>query len=153
MRRAVTQEEAEGFIDAYFGRYPGVKTYMESNVKEAREKGYVTTLLARRRYLPEIVSNNTARRGFAERAACNTPIQGSAADIIKLAMVHIFNELRKRKLSAKMILQVHDELVFEVPRDELEEVRGLVREKMEEGVELTVPIKVSMKVGKNWLDM
>jgi DNA polymerase-1 len=112
----------------------------------------VTTLLNRRRYLPDILSENVRVREFAERTAINTPIQGTAADLIKVAMVRIWRELRKRGLKTKMILQVHDELVFDVPKEELEEVKELVRTEMENAIHLDVPVKVEIGVGRNWLE-
>ena len=126
---------------------------MDTVVEKARDDGYVTTLLSRRRYLPELRSKNVPRRKFAERTAMNTPIQGTAADIIKLAMVDVARGLETRGLRARMILQVHDELVFDVPKDELREVADLVRETMESAVDLDVPLKVDVKAGRNWLEL
>ena len=146
----IGRKEAQEFIDHYFARYPKVKGFMEERIAEAREKLYVTTLLGRRCAIPEIRSRNGAVRGYAERNAVNYPIQGSAADIIKVAMVRIFARLRREGLGAKMVLQVHDELVFDVPEAELEAVRSLVREEMEGAVELDVPLVVDIGVGKNW---
>jgi DNA polymerase-1 len=146
-------EKAEEFITAYFARYPKVKTYMQEQIELAGEKGYVTTLLNRRRYIPEIKSANQMLRQFAERTAINTPIQGSASDLIKLAMLEIQRQLKEAGLKTKMILQVHDELVFEVCKPELEKIKHLVKEKMENVMKLRVPIKVDTKVGKNWLEM
>ena len=144
--------KAKEFIDAYFEKYGRVKTFLEGLVDGARANGYVTTILNRRRYLPEINSQNNSVRQFAERAAINAPIQGSAADIIKIAMINIHNILKEKKLGSKMILQVHDELVFEVPGDETEEMKKIVRKGMEEVIKLTVPVKVQVKVGNNWLE-
>ncbi len=149
----ISQEEASDFIDAYFSRYPGVRDYILSQIERARKEGYVTTILGRRRYIPEINSNNSGMRQFAERQAINTPVQGSAADLIKKAMVDIFCEIRKSGLKSKLILQIHDELVFEVPKPELDELIKLVRQKMEGCVKFSVPIKAVAKVGKNWLEM
>jgi len=146
-------EKAGVFIDSYFQRYPGVKTFIEDCIEEARQQGFVTTLLNRRRYIPEINSENINIRNFAERTATNTPIQGSAADLIKLAMIEIQKELEALKLKTLMILQVHDELVFEVPKEELDEVKELVRGRMENIMKLTVPIKVNISVGRNWLEL
>jgi DNA polymerase-1 len=143
-------QEAAMFIDVYFKRYPRVKEYIDQMIELAREQGFVTTLLGRRRYIPEINGSNRQKREFAERTAINTPIQGSAADLIKVVMIDIDKELKKRK--SKMILQVHDELVFEVHKDELDEVREMVRDKMENTVDLEVPIKVDINVGENWLE-
>lgn len=149
----VSRSQAKQYIDSYFARYAGVKNYLERTVAEAREKGYVTTLMKRRRYLPDINSRNRTLRQFAERTAMNTPIQGSAADIIKLAMVNVHRELKRRRLRTRLILQVHDELIFEVPEEELEEVKTLVQQGMEKVLSLRVPLKVDLKVGPNWLEM
>ncbi|MBI4335639.1 MAG: DNA polymerase I [Candidatus Omnitrophica bacterium] len=148
----IAVEKAQEFIDRYFARYPLVKAYMEDCVEAARDRGYVTTLLNRRRYIPEINSENINVRNFAERTAINTPIQGAAADLIKLAMIEIHRELETKKLRSLMILQVHDELVFEVPEGELEGLKGLARDKMENIMKLSVPIKVNISAGKNWLE-
>ena len=146
----MTIQEAAAFIDVYFKRYPRVKEYIQQMIELAREQGFVTTLLGRRRYIPEINSSNRQKREFAERTAINTPIQGSAADLIKVVMIDIRKELKKRK--SRMILQVHDELVFEVHKDELDEVREMVKDKMENTVDLEVPVKVDIGVGENWLE-
>jgi DNA polymerase-1 len=145
----MTPKEASMFIDIYFKRYPKVQAHLENLIEKAREDGYVSTLLGRRRYIPEIDSTNRQKREFAERVAINTPHQGSAADLIKVVMIEIAKKLRDRK--SEMILQVHDELVFEVHISELEEIKEMVRDKMENTVKLKVPIKVDIKVGKNWL--
>jgi DNA polymerase-1 len=149
----ISFEEAQGFIDAYFLRYPKVKEYIEKQIKRAGEQGFVTTLLGRRRYIPEINNKNQGIRQFAQRQAVNTPIQGSASDLIKLAMIQIHKEIKKKGLGTKMILQIHDELVFDVPCEELKELARLSKEKMENVLELDVPIKVDIKIGKNWLEM
>ncbi|MBO8138280.1 MAG: DNA polymerase I [Desulfotomaculum sp.] len=149
----VSRAEARRYIDNYFSRCPGVKNYIDRTVKEAKEKGYVTTLLNRRRYLPDLFSPNRMARNFGERAAMNTPIQGSAADIIKLAMIRIDRELEKRNLKTKMVLQVHDELIFDVPKNELPEVIDLVKECMENAVVLDVPLEVDIKVGPSWYEV
>ena len=146
----IPTREAQVFIDNYFARYPGIKTFMESKKAEAREKQYVTTLLGRRCAVPEILSQNGAIRGYAERNAINYPIQGSAADIVKVAMVRIHRRLAEEGLKARMVLQVHDELVFDVPEVELEQVRELVRSEMEGAVALSVPLLVDIGVGGNW---
>ncbi|OPX24363.1 MAG: DNA polymerase I [Candidatus Latescibacteria bacterium 4484_107] len=144
--------EAREFIEAYFAQYPGVKAYTDRMIAEAREQGYVTTMLGRRRYLPEILSSNRQMREFAERTAVNTPVQGTSADLIKRAMIHIHRRLGAEKLRAKMILQVHDELVFEVPKEELDHVKALVVAEMEGALKLSVPVKVDVGVGANWLE-
>lgn len=151
-RLDISREEAQQFITNYFIQYPKVNEYIIRIITEARQKGYVTTLLSRRRYLPEINSDNRNRREFAERTAINTPIQGTAADLIKVAMINIWRKLRERGLQARMIMQVHDELVFEVPKSEVDVVRELVRREMEEAIDLEVPIKVDIGVGPNWLE-
>jgi DNA polymerase-1 len=145
-------DKAKEFIDAYFERYPDVKQFMEGLLAEAREKGYVTTILGRRRYVPEINSTDMRIRQFAERAAINTPIQGSAADIIKVAMIAIKEKISGKKLSSKMILQVHDELVFDVPKDELEGMYHIVKDGMENVIKLKVPVEAHIETGRNWLD-
>lgn len=149
----VTRAEAGNYIRSYFERYSGVKEFIDRKISEARDKGYTTTLLNRRRYLPDIVSRNRVTRAFGERTAINTPIQGSAADIIKLAMVRIHGELNRRHMATKMILQVHDELIFDVPPDELSEVKKMVREYMENALHLDVPLVVDLKLGPNWYDV
>lgn len=149
----VSVKEAARYIKSYFERYAGVKNFIQAKIAEAKDKGYATTLLNRRRYLPDLKSPNRAARAFGERTAINTPIQGSAADIIKLAMVRISNEIKTRALETKMILQVHDELIFDVPQRELPEVQTLVRELMENALQLDVPLVVDLKVGPNWYDV
>ncbi|HOK97731.1 MAG TPA: DNA polymerase I [Bacteroidales bacterium] len=151
-RMNISRKEASDLIAEYFKTFPGVQRYMTEIIQFAREKGYVETLFKRRRYLPDIHSQNATVRGMAERNAINSPIQGSAADIIKVAMINIFDKMRERKLKTKMILQVHDELVFDVFPSELDEVTELVRYEMEHAYTLKVPLKVDVGVGKNWLE-
>lgn len=146
----ITLEEAEAFIKSYFERYPGVSQFLESQKEKARKQGFLTTILARRAYFPDLASTNQNLRQFAERAAVNAPLQGSAADLIKLAMIDIQKELLKGKYRALMILQVHDELVFDLPRGELAQIKDLVREKMEGALELRVPLKVDLSAGESW---
>jgi DNA polymerase-1 len=148
----MTPKEAKEFIDVYFAQHPQVKEYIDNCIEKARRDGYVTTLLGRRRYIPEIGSSNRQRREFAERTAINTPIQGSAADLIKVVMLDIHNLLTKKKTKSKMILQVHDELVFEVHKEELHFMKDMVRDKMEGCIKLEVPIKVEIGIGENWLE-
>ncbi|QSO51977.1 DNA polymerase I [Alicyclobacillus curvatus] len=148
----ITRAEAARFIEDYFTKFPGVANYMKEIVEGARKTGYVTTLLNRRRYLPDIHSRNFNLRSFAERTAMNTPIQGTAADIIKLAMVRIDEALRESDLQARMLLQVHDELIFECPQTEVEELEALVHEKMENALTLSVPLKVDVHVGRTWYE-
>jgi len=148
----ITRKQAAAFIDRYFSVFEGVKQYMEDIVKKAKKDGYVTTLLQRRRYLPEINSSNFNLRSFAERTAMNTPIQGSAADIIKLAMIQMAKAIEEKNLNSRMLLQVHDELVFEVPAEELEGLKELVAQVMENAIQLKVPLKVDVSVGETWYE-
>ncbi|MDX9746142.1 MAG: DNA polymerase I [Syntrophales bacterium] len=141
---------AQTYIDGYFEKYSGVRTFLDGILEGARAKGYVTTLLNRRRFVPEINSPGISSRQFAERTAINTPIQGTAADLIKVAMLNIHNLIRKRKMKSAMIMQVHDELVFEVPVREKEELMALVKTEMEEVMKLDVPLKVEISSGRNW---
>lgn len=143
---------AQIYIDEYFKKYTGVQTYTRGIVDEARKKGFVTTLLNRRRYLPEINSPTVAIRQSSERMAINTPLQGTAADIIKVAMIRIQNRLEELHLSTKMIMQVHDELVFEVPEEEIQKTLPMIQKEMETVMELTIPLKVSISSGKNWAE-
>lgn len=149
----VSRQEARRYIENYFARYPGVKEYIEREIALARERGFVTTLLNRRRYLPDLRSSNFARRSFAERMARNTPVQGSAADIIKLAMLRIDRLIRDGGFKARMLLQIHDELLFELPEEELNFFAPLVRREMEKAFELSVPLKAVVKWGRNWADL
>ncbi len=146
----ISVEEAKAYIDNYFAHYKGVRAFIDRTIAEAKEKGYVTTILNRRRQIPELRSENGATRGFGERSAINAPIQGSAADLIKMAMISISKRLLKENLKSMMILQVHDELVFEAPEGEIELMKKLVKDEMENVMPLSVPIKVDMGMGKNW---
>ena len=148
----ITRKEANAFIENYLASFPGVKGYMDSIVEQAKKHGYVTTILNRRRYLPEINSSNFNLRSFAERTAMNTPIQGSAADIIKKAMIHMDARLREENMQAKLLLQVHDELIFEAPQNEIEKLQQIVPEVMESAIELNVPLKVDYSYGPTWYD-
>jgi DNA polymerase-1 len=148
----ISRKEAKKYIENYFARYPMVKQYMTDIVEEAKACGFVTTIMNRRRYIPEISSRNAVNRNFGERMAMNTPIQGSAADLIKMAMVKVHEELKKRNLKSKLILQVHDELIVETHRSELEEVKQLVEECMEKAIELKVPIIAEISSGDCWYD-
>jgi DNA polymerase I len=149
----IDQREAKRFIDAYFEKYAGVRRYIDRTLEETRKEQSVKTLFGRTRPIPDINSKNANMRGFAERTAVNTPLQGTAADLIKLAMIQIDEELRSRKLKSRMLLQVHDDLLFEVPENEIELMRGLVREKMESVHKLSVPLLVELGVGPNWRDV
>ncbi len=146
----VSRYEARDFIDRYFERYPGVKAYMDGAVKKGHEQGYVTTLMGRRRYLPELMSSNYAVRSFGERCAMNSPIQGTAADIIKLAMIAVDKALADGGFEAKLILQVHDELIVEAPEAEVEAVRDLLRRCMEDVMRLSVPLRTDISIGGDW---
>ncbi|MCA1032015.1 DNA polymerase I [Bacillus timonensis] len=148
----ITRKEAADFIERYFNSFPGVKEYMDEIVQEAKQKGFVTTLLQRRRYIPEITSRNFNVRSFAERTAMNTPIQGSAADIIKKAMIDMAFRLKDEKLQTKLLLQVHDELIFEAPPEEIEKLKRIVPEVMEQAISLKVPLKVDYSYGPSWYD-
>ena len=151
-RLKIPRREAAGIIENYFEKYPGIKRYMEKTIEFAREHGYVETILGRRRYLKDINSANGVVRAYAERNAINAPIQGSSADMIKIAMIGIFNEMQKRNMKSKMILQVHDELVFDAHKEEVEILKTLVDEKMRTALPLDVPVIVDINTGKNWLE-
>ncbi|MEO5570688.1 MAG: DNA polymerase I [Bacteroidia bacterium] len=151
-RLNISRTEAKGIIENYFKQYPDIKEYMDESIEKARKNGYVETVLGRRRYLRDINSANATVRGFAERNAINAPIQGSAADMIKIAMINIHNDLIKKNLRSKMLLQVHDELVFDVFIDELSDVKKLVEDRMKHALPLKVPIDVSVGSGMNWLE-
>ncbi len=149
----ISREEAARFISRYFERYPGVKKYLEITKEQAREQGYVQTILGRRRFIPEINSSNRMLREAAERMAINAPVQGTSADIIKVAMLKIYEEMKKSGLKSKLLLQIHDELLFEVPEKELGELKALTARLMPEAMKLSVPLKITIKVGQNWCDM
>jgi DNA polymerase-1 len=148
----IPQKDAALYIEQYFTSHGGVKRYIEDVLASARDKGYVTTLLGRKRPIPEIRSGNVMARQQAERIAMNTPIQGAAADLIKLAMIRIWKRLRERSLKTRMVLQIHDELVFEAPEEEVDEVKALVAGEMEQALPLSVPIKVEIGAGNNWAE-
>ena len=149
---SISRTEAKGIIDAYFAEYNTIKKYMDQVIAQARELGYVETIMKRRRYLPDINSANAVVRGYAERNAVNAPIQGSAADIIKMAMIVVDHAMKKEKVQSKMILQVHDELVFDVHVSEEERMQILVKEAMENAIKLVVPMEVEWKIAQNWLE-
>jgi len=151
-RLGIPRKEAAEIIQNYFREYPGIKAYMNSQIEFARKNGYVETMLGRRRYLRDINSSNSVVRGFAERNAINAPIQGSSADMIKIAMIRIHEQMKRQKLQSKMILQVHDELVFDVFKPEQEEVQNIVLQGMKEALKLDVPVLVEMSTGTNWLE-
>jgi DNA polymerase-1 len=149
----LSREEAAQFIALYFETYPKVKEYLEAIKEQARKLGYVQTVLGRRRFLPEVNSSNRMVREAAERMAINAPVQGSSADIIKIAMINLHREMEKRNLKSKMLLQIHDELLFEVPEGEVEEMKSLVSDLMPKAFQLRVPVKIDIKLGKNWAGM
>jgi len=151
-RLGIPRKEAAEIIENYFKQYPGIKNYMEKQIQFAREHGYVETIMGRRRYLKDINSANGPVRGFAERNAINAPIQGSSADMIKIAMIRIFEAFNKQKLRSKIILQVHDELVIDTFKEELEQVQQIVKDKMENALKLRIPVVVDMNTGNNWLE-
>ena len=148
----VSRKEAAEYIAGYFARYPAVKNFIDTTILEARMTGYVSTLFGRRRYLPDINSHNFNLRSFAERTAMNTPVQGTAADIIKKAMITVQRELAEKGLKSRMLLQVHDELVLEVVAAELPVVKALLKDAMETAVQLSVPLSVDVKQGPNWAE-
>ncbi|OFX70211.1 MAG: hypothetical protein A2X12_08170 [Bacteroidetes bacterium GWE2_29_8] len=151
-RLNIPRKEAMKLIDDYFLMFPDIKKYMTTTIEFAKQNGYVETLLKRRRYTADINSTNSIVRGFAERIAINAPIQGSAADMIKIAMINIFNFLNKEKLKSKLIMQVHDELIFDTHKSEIEIVKLNIERLMSNALKLHVPIVVDIGQGKNWLD-
>ena len=148
----ISKKQAKKYIDQYLEKYSGIKKFMETIVEDAKEKGYVETLFHRRRYIPELTSNNYMVRQFGARAAMNTPIQGTAADIMKIAMINVYNRLEKEKLNAKIVLQVHDELIIECKTEESERTKIILQEEMENAMKLKVPLKVEISEAKNWYD-
>ena len=148
----LSRSESAALIEAYYQSYPQLKSYISNQVDFARDNGYVQTILGRRRYLKDINSQNAIVRGGAERNAVNAPIQGSAADIIKIAMINIHNKLQTENWKSKMLLQVHDELVFDVHNDELEKIQPMIKHEMENAFKLEVPLVVDLGMGKNWLE-
>ncbi len=151
-RLDIPRKEAAEIISQYFVKYPGIKVYMEQTIESARKNGFVETMMKRRRYLRDITSGNATIRSFAERNAINAPIQGTAADMIKIAMINIFREMQQQKLKSRMILQVHDELVFDVCKDEIEQIKPIVMEGMQNAIHLDVPVLIEMNTGANWLE-
>ncbi len=148
----ISQQDAKAFIGAYFERFAGVRAFLDHQVELARSQGYVETLFGRRRYIPEIKDKNFNVRAFGERTAQNSPLQGSAADLIKRAMIRIHHCLRSEGLRAQMLLQVHDELVLEAPKGEVDAIRPLVKREMESAADLSIPLVVEVAAGANWLD-
>ncbi|MEQ8910397.1 MAG: DNA polymerase I [Vicingaceae bacterium] len=151
-RLSIPRKEAKEIIDSYFEKYPKIKSYMDESIEYAKKHGYVETIMKRRRYLPDINGRNAVVRGFAERNAINAPIQGSAADIIKIAMINIHRRFKQEKFQSKLLLQVHDELVFDAHKDEIEQISAIIKEEMEQAVKLDVPLTVEMDHASNWLE-
>lgn len=151
-RLSIMRKEAADLINQYFAQYPGIRQFMDDSIEFAKTHGYVETIMKRRRYLRDINSANAIVRGFAERNAINAPVQGSAADMIKIAMIRIHNEMKKRNLLSKMIMQVHDELVFDAHRSEVEELKSIVADGMKNAMQLAVPLEIEMSTGENWLE-
>ena len=144
--------EAQSYIDGYFATYPEVREYMDENVRRAREDGYVTTILGRKRYMPELKSSSYTTRSFGERAAMNMPLQGSSADIIKLAMLAVRRRFQEEGLHARLVLQVHDELILDTPEEEAERTAAVLKEEMEGAVKLEVPLIADVSTGRSWYD-
>ncbi len=149
---SITRKEAAQYIENYFDTYPGVKQFLDEQVAHAKKNGYVVTLFGRRRPVPELKSSNFMQRSFGERVAMNAPIQGTAADVIKIAMIGVARELKEKGLKSKLILQVHDELLIEAYEEELEQVKAILQEQMEQAADLQVPLIVDMHTGKNWYE-
>ena len=149
----ISRKEAENYINQYLEKYIGVKEFMDNIVEEAKEKGYVETLFHRRRYIPELSSNNFMVRQFGSRAAMNTPIQGTAADIMKIAMIQVYRRLQEEKSDAKLILQIHDELLIECKIEEKEKVKNLLQECMENAIKMEIPLKVEVSEADNWYEL
>ncbi len=149
---SITRKEAAQYIESYFETYPGVKEFLERQVKEAREQGHVTTMFGRRRPVPELSSGNFMQRSFGERVAMNSPIQGTAADIIKIAMIRVSERLKEQGLRSRLILQVHDELLIETWEEEIRQVKAILEQEMETAADLSVKLEIDMKLGKDWYE-
>ena len=149
---SISRKEALQYIEKYFETYPGVKKFLDGLVEHAKEQGYVTTLYGRRRPVPELKSSNFMQRSFGERVAMNSPIQGTAADIMKIAMIRVDRELKRRNLESRIVLQVHDELLVETKREEIDEVKELLTETMKHAADLKVSLEVEANVGESWFD-
>ncbi len=149
---SITRKEAEQYIKSYFETYPGIKSFLDGLVEDGRTKGYVTTMFGRRRPVPELSSSNFMQRSFGERVAMNAPIQGSAADIIKIAMIHVHDRLKEEGLKSKLILQVHDELLVETCKEEQQQVEKILKEEMLHAADLAVTLEVDMHAGNNWYE-
>ena len=148
----VTVAEADAYIKSYLNHYSGVRKYMEETIQFARENGYVKTLFGRRRYLPELAASNKVTQAFGERVARNTPIQGTAADFIKIAMIRVWERLEREGMRSRLILQVHDELLVEAPEEEAQRAAQLLKEEMEHAIQLKVPLEADTNIGENWLE-
>ena len=148
----ISRKKAKQYIEEYLEQYSGIKKFMDNITEEAKEQGYVETLFHRRRYIPELKSNNYMVRQFGARVAMNTPIQGTAADIMKIAMIKVYNEIKNKKLKSKIVLQVHDEMMIEVPKEEIEEVKQILKKSMETATKLKVPLIADISVANNWYD-
>ena len=149
---SISKKEAAEYIERYFATYPGIKHFLDQLVTDAKEKGYVTTMFGRRRPVPELQSNNFMQRSFGERIAMNTPIQGTAADIIKIAMIRVHDRMEREHLKSKLLLQVHDELLIEAAEEELEQVHRILEEEMHHAAELSVPLEIDMHDGGSWYE-
>jgi len=149
---SITRKEAADYIERYFETYPGVKQFLDGLVSDAKEKGYAKTLFGRRRPMPELSSGNFMQRSFGERVAMNAPIQGTAADIIKIAMIRVHDRLEKEQMKSRLILQVHDELLVEARKEEAEKAAAILREEMMHAAELSVPLEVDMHQGESWYE-
>ena len=149
---SIGRKEAAKYLEDYFKTYPGIKTFLDDTVAHAKEMGYVVTLFGRRRPVPELSSSNFMQRSFGERVAMNAPIQGTAADIMKIAMIGVNRRLKEQNLKSRLVLQVHDELLIEAYRPELPEVEKILREEMEQAASLDVPLEIDMHTGENWYE-
>ena len=148
----ISRKQAKEYIEEYLSQYPGIKNFMENIIEQAKEKGYVETLYHRRRYIPELKSNSYTVRQFGNRVAMNTPIQGTAADIMKIAMIKVKNEIEKRNLQSKIVLQVHDEMMIEAKIEEKEEIKEILKQSMETAIDLKVPLIAEIGEAQNWYD-
>ena len=151
-RLKIGRSEAKKIIEDYFANFPAISSYIEDTLTAARENGYVETIFGRRRYLPDITSRNATVRALAERNAINAPIQGTSADIIKLAMINVSRRIQDEKMQSRMVLQIHDELVFDTVPEEVDRLQQIVREEMENVIELSIPLTVECNYGNNWLE-
>ena len=149
---SISRKEAAEYIEQYFATYPGVKKFLDGQVESAKKDGYVTTMFGRRRPVPELSSSNFMQRSFGERVAMNSPIQGTAADIIKIAMIRVWKRLKEENLKSRLILQVHDELLIETAEDELEKVKTILEEEMKKAADLSVTLEIDMHTGENWYE-